>query len=308
MVMELKRFQLEPNCIVSELCREPQLKTQLKTGFDTTLSSLLNLNNTLQSDLLDRMVSNPVDSIKLSDVYVYAEIIGTDPAFNFVRTCDNSTKHQLLVPVDELSSDRKLYHFNLKGNCFKAVIYLSVHENACPWCIFNAESIIAEEKQVADASSTLLTIISIVTTILALTLLVACAVMCRINRKLSRSMRRSESSSPSTQNTSTSDSGYDVPWRNYNGGIRTQRIVRGSSQTNGNGAYQAYHRPTTIIPQHAILDDQSLLKLSPSDYPPISSMGVCLNTMHNRMGVNDSTIHITAVPFKDYDDLGRDNI
>ncbi|CAD5219331.1 unnamed protein product [Bursaphelenchus xylophilus] len=309
LVMELKSFQLQPNCLMNELCREPQLKTVLRAGAQTSLASLLKLNTTPQDGILDRIVSNPLEPVRLSDIIVSAEISGTDPAFNFVRICDNSTNEQLMVPAEDGGGDRKIYHLHLKGNCFRALIHVSVHENACPWCIFNAESIIAEDKEQQDISPTLLSVICIVSTLISLALFAACLIMCRINRRLARSVRRSESSScsPSTQNTSSSDSGYDVPWRHYHGGVRAQRIIRGPSQNSGQNG--TYHRPTTIIPQHAILDDQSLLRLSPSEYPHKPSMGVCLNTAQNRMGLNESTIHITAVPFKEHhDDSGRDSI
>lgn len=132
-------------------------------------------------------------------------------------------------------------------------------------------------------------------------MIVACIDMCRRNRALKRKILQIEGNwrgSPSTQD--TSDSGYDIPWRNIpkNELQFTKRIVR-EPTVNG------YHQPVTLLPKRY---DDNLMRLNSPVYlpkSPESNYDVTVSVME----CPKSVMSPTTTTFRDcHDDSGRDSI
>jgi hypothetical protein len=96
LVLDLQSFHITQSCL-SDICRNPTFKSTLKVG-DNSISSSIQLNATSTNGVFDRLVSAPIKPLHLDTFSVNAEVVGTDPTFNFPRICDNSP----LEPVSKL--------------------------------------------------------------------------------------------------------------------------------------------------------------------------------------------------------------
>ncbi|KAI6212231.1 hypothetical protein M3Y99_01843100 [Aphelenchoides fujianensis] len=213
LVAELRSFHIVPSCLNEGICREPQFRSILTIN-GGRLSSAIGLNQTAVDGIYDRVVFNPLQQVDLKDFLVSAEVVGTDPSFHFPRVCD-SGRVERLVANNTHNENESLFRVLLTGRCFQTTLFVHVYYKHCPWCLFDASSIVTNEERVTTSISTTLLlagfcVASGATTVLLLTI---CTFYYKSNRELRRKLKRSDTaSSPSTQIT---ESHYDLPWKTY---------------------------------------------------------------------------------------------
>lgn len=88
LILDLHSFHITQSCL-SDICRNPTFKSTLKVA-DNAINSAVQINATSNNGVYDRLVFAPVKPAHLDTVSINAEITGTDPTFNFPRSCDSS--------------------------------------------------------------------------------------------------------------------------------------------------------------------------------------------------------------------------